>query len=503
MRITNKIMRNNSLYNINQNKIAEDHLSNQMTNQSKIVRPSDDPVVAIRALRLRSNVTNISQYYDKNAPDADQWLSLTADALVTVDEILTDLYNQAETASNKYLGSEDLKIIIEQMKSLSDEFYASGNVDYAGRYVFSGYRTDTPVTFTAENVAEMEKHPVTYTINEEKGYADIDTISYTDYSCLGDLTVASEEQDITNQTLYRLRLSYNALDELPDSDGDGTADDFTFTAGGTTYSAVQYTDAETAYQAVAADPAAIAYIPSTGEVVFGADVYSQFKETDTFALTYDKSDWVEGDINPVHYFKCTETTDPGTDNEKVVTYNAQLEDQDIYYDVGYNQKIQVNTLTDEVFTHDVGRDMDDFQHYLIQLEEVEDKIAEIEDKMELVEEGSAEYEKLEKQLEAANKAYTYVRDNVQTKFENQITKYQKYMDDANVAITNNATRSSRLDLISTRLMNQKTTFKELQTNNEDIDVTEIAVELTSADLTYQAALMATSKIMQTNLMNYI
>ena len=77
------------------------------------------------------------------------------------------------------------------------------------------------------------------------------------------------------------------------------------------------------------------------------------------------------------------------------------------------------------------------------------------------------------------------------------------MDDSHLAITNNATRGSRLDLISERLMNQKSTFKELQSNNEDIDVTQVAVELSSADLTYQAALMATSKIMQTNLMNYI
>ena len=79
MRMTNKIMRNNSLYNINQTKIMEDKLTNQMTNQSKIVRPSDDPVVAIRALRLRSNVTSVTQYHDKNAADADQWLTARDD----------------------------------------------------------------------------------------------------------------------------------------------------------------------------------------------------------------------------------------------------------------------------------------------------------------------------------------------------------------------------------------------------------------------------------------
>ena len=94
-------------------------------------------------------------------------------------------------------------------------------------------------------------------------------------------------------------------------------------------------------------------------------------------------------------------------------------------------------------------------------------------------------------------------EDIHTKFENQITKYKKYMDDSRVAMTDNATRGSRLDLISTRLTNQKLTFKELQQDNEGIDITEVAVELTASELTYKAALMATGKIMQTNLMNFI
>jgi len=60
MRITNKIIQNNNLANINTNKIYQDTLSTQMSTQKKINRPSDDPVVAIRALRLRSNVTEVT-----------------------------------------------------------------------------------------------------------------------------------------------------------------------------------------------------------------------------------------------------------------------------------------------------------------------------------------------------------------------------------------------------------------------------------------------------------
>ena len=70
MRMTNKIMQNNSLYNINNNKLLQDKMSTMMSTQKKITRPSDDPVIAIRALRLRTNVSELTQFYEKNAPDA-------------------------------------------------------------------------------------------------------------------------------------------------------------------------------------------------------------------------------------------------------------------------------------------------------------------------------------------------------------------------------------------------------------------------------------------------
>lgn len=60
MRITNKIMQKNNLSNINTNKVLQDKLSTQMSTQKKINRPSEDPVIAIRALHLRSNVTEVT-----------------------------------------------------------------------------------------------------------------------------------------------------------------------------------------------------------------------------------------------------------------------------------------------------------------------------------------------------------------------------------------------------------------------------------------------------------
>ena len=530
MRITNKIMRSNSLYNINLNKILEDKLNNQMTSQSKISRPSDDPVVAIRALRLRTNVSTITQYYDKNAPDADQWLQVTGDALNTLDKIYTDLYTQATDASKKSLTSDDLEIILTQMKSLTKELYSSGNVDYAGRYVFSGYRTDTPITFTAKDIKEFEEHLKSFEINEKFGYEDISTISYTDWSALTDPDnyPNPSELDISNTTLYRIRLSYNDLKES-DTDLSLTINEKKIKhIGGITdpsdpnydpdydpdYTYEVFNSIEDAYKAIQDKDCKFkfAYIPSTGEIVFSEATFNYAEKDDTtgvekklfpegcsIGVTYTKDSWKEGDLNPVHYFDCTSEQDGVR-----TSYNAGGDiRQDIFYDVGFNQKIQVNTLASEVFTHDVQRDIDDFQYYLKQLKDIEATITDYEKKRDECSEDSQEYKNWQLKIDAANKAYTYIRDNLQTKFENQMTKYQKYQEANNVAITQNGTRGSRLELISDRLMIQKATFEELQTSNEGVDTTEIAVELKSAELTYEAALLATSKIMQTSLMNYI
>ena len=80
---------------------------------------------------------------------------------------------------------------------------------------------------------------------------------------------------------------------------------------------------------------------------------------------------------------------------------------------------------------------------------------------------------------------------------------QGYLNAVNVAATNCGARGSRLELVRNRMMDQKATFEDLKSENEDIDISTTAVQLQSAELTYEASLMATSKIMKTNLMQYI
>ncbi len=614
MRITNKIMQNNQMYNINQNKIKEDKYATQMSTNKKINRPSEDPIVAIRALRLRSNVSELTQYYEKNSKDAESWLMVTEDALSTVTELLTSSIAQANKGSNKELTTTDLSAIIAEMNELSAEYYSTGNVDYGGRYVFTGYRTDTPLTFTDKTSLRYDE------IHDGFNAADInDSVHISGAASLDPQNTGNfTETNITQQTVGRIRLSYDKLEEAATGAADTAKlvelkyrESFTvpatssideqYTTGNPKKVTVTFTEQgktdptkltvtlpakvtsegtdPTTYTASGGDAYTLSWNSdgtfqlscnsgSASNVInLGTNgaVYSSYKETtismesdvimsttsaqqtdsiyqkiagagnteekaylntdtgeilltnklrdrltalpdlvnaDTIDISFSKSQWEKGDIRPENLFECT-TDNPNSikDPKDKIHYNGGTYGHDMSYDVGYSQQIDVNTLASDVFTTDVKRSMDDLNDALSKLETLETTMGQISARMSETE--GAEKEKYQAEYAAAQKAHAYLRQNLQDQLEHKISEMQKALDVANLAVTENGTRSRRLELIQNRLQNQTTTFKTLASENEDIDMAETATNLMTAQTVYNASLQATGKISQQSLMDYI
>ncbi len=517
MRITNKIMQNNNLANINTNKLLQDRLSTQMSTEKKINRPSDDPVVAIRALRLRSNVTEVTQYYSRNIPDAESWLNVTEEALKNLAEVVTAMQKQCTKGSNGDLKTSDRQIIIEQLKALADEVYSTGDADYAGRYVFTGYRTDTPLSFMG---AEQKQ----YNITEQLDKSDIEQVTFiTTKGASGDdvmdmtannySTINVEKEDIQEVTVHRFHLAYDNLD---DSDG---PDELSLSYGPKQANLsipvdVVHQNQDPYQTAKAATGERAIFVPETGELLLSSDAYDTLMKTKDdpttadvnegeIRITYEKSNWVKGDLRPEHYFYCTSDPD---DPDKKLTYNESYQDvnkarQDIEYDVGFNQTIRINSTADECFKHGIGRDVEDL---INAMQDVVDTEKIVTDLTNLLKESSgADAEAIQKKLDVAQKVLDFKKDKTQKMFEHGITLMQGYLDDTNVSLTNVGTRSRKLELIENRMQSQKTTFETLKSENEDIDIAEIIINLSSAKLTYEASLMATSKVAQTSLLNYL
>lgn len=511
MRITNSMISRNSMNNMNANKINVNTLNNQMSSQKKISRPSEDPVVAIRALRLRSNLNELNQYYEKNIPDAESWMEVTEGALSNMKGILTTIRTQCDAGSNDPLTAEDRNSILKNLQSLRKQVYAEGNADYAGRTVFTGYKTNSTLTFlkSDSNIKYNIKEPVSYQNIEEKSYySNLVTVPTTSAQVTAGVAVTDLPQEAVNN---RIRLSYDAL-------GDMNAGDLKYIAADgseVNLNTYTYTDSLGATQTVNVNTTTdyntwaaggykvadneVIYLKETGELILGKDVANQMR-TDRMQLTvnYTKEGFKEGELRPEHYFDCQNITDAGN----VITYTK--ENQDISYTIAFNQDLVINTQGSDVFNASIGRDVDELTDAVEAAIAAYDKVDKIKSMMEETQySDTVSQESLKQWLEAAQKEADYADDNMQKLYSQGITKFDNYLSDVVLATTDLGSRADRLALTKSRMSNQQATYEELKSNNEDKELSDIIIEYTSAYTAYQASLQASSKANGQSLLDYL
>lgn len=514
MRVTNNMMLRNTTSNINNNKYSVNSLNNQMSSQKKISRPSEDPVVAIRALRLRSNLSEINQYYEKNIPDAGAWLDVTETALKNMKTILSDIRTQCTYGASDQLTAADRKTILTQLESLRKQIYSEGNSDYAGRTVFTGYRTNCKLTFM-EDESNTE-----YNIQQKFSYEDIGEHRY--YGGQVELKTAEEmSQNVTTSdtkqyTYDRIRLAYGNTGTLTDADGNsieagGNPTITAINADGTNKVInVKVYDTEEAWKAdiknsQPADNGAV-YIKSTGELVLGDNVSEELKKNKaTITVNYDKKGFSSGEVRPEYYFNCTDITDA---KNKITYEKYDANGNEIYQDIDYiiavNQTLTVNTNASDVFNADIGRDVDEMINAVKAAIDANDKVDKIKDMMnQAAYSGVSAQENLQTWLEAAQKEADYANDNLQKLYDSYIGNFDEYLSDVNLAITTVGSKGDRLELTETRMSNQQLTVKTLKSNNEDRELSDIIIDYTAAYTAYQASLQAAGMLNQTTLLNYI
>lgn len=626
MRITTKMMQNTSLNNLNTNKTLQEKLTNQLSTMKKITRPSDDPVIAIRSLKLNSTLNKIDQYYEKNSNDAQSWLELTESAIKTTNAILEDMSGYITQCAQGSLTAEDRAAILQNLSNYQSEIYSTGNATSAGRSIFTGYRTDTSLTFLKDKTER-------YSITEQRDNSYIDTITHTVVGDMANINAgnfsttsysAYTEYQVKSYDVARIRLAYDNLDfdktknadniklsyfndvdtktnqggvtinttsysvfvnKSSDTDGeftvtvkdargneivkdrtldngnsfrnadleisydksteppqikiqelnglkqtttldvqestkDATTGKFNYTFSDRTETSLEITDfyesaSDDAYASVYGTNNAnnITYVAETGELLLGKNIQNKLAAlsiNDEIRISYDKSEWKKDDLDPVHYFYTERYTDTRKEDDPLV-YNEEkltkpkgnVAKQIIEYDIGSNQSIRVNTTADEIYTHNMGRDVGEVYDLLEEYDSLEKAYSTVESLIKSGKYEGTELDTLNKQLDALDKGRSLAKDTLQKRCEGLQTIFKGYTNQAALTRTDVGSRESRLKLVQNRLSAQQTNFEELVSDNEDADVTELAIQLNSVELTYQAALSSISYVMKTTLLDFI
>ena len=144
MRVTQSMLSNNMLRNLNTNYGKMSKLQEQINSGSKITRPSDDPVVAVKGMAYRIELDKVTQY-QRNIGEAHTWLDTTDEALGQVGEALKRVQELTVQAANDTNTSEDRQKIDEEIKQIKEQLRDLANTKVGDNYIFSGTHTNEPL----------------------------------------------------------------------------------------------------------------------------------------------------------------------------------------------------------------------------------------------------------------------------------------------------------------------------------------------------------------------
>lgn len=363
MRITNTMISDNAAMNINGNKISVDANNTRMTTQKKIDRPSEDPVIAIRSLRLQTSLNKVNQYYEKNIPDANSWMDVTETALLNIRDIMTDIRTLCVQGATDTLTEDDRATIYNQLKKFQEQVFAEGNADYAGRTVFTGFRTDKDLAFMTEEKKtsyKIQEPMEAVSMVKSRFYTNKVEVPTTPSAVKdliiedgGDGNIDPNTMAIQESDYYKLRLAYNLTSPETDavkalnfydtvqengndilvqrttyllSDGadismtdpDGNVRHATSYAAPSTYTDgtikmvyqfdnesdwALWSKTEQGKDRKYVPDGAVVIIKDTGDLVFAEDVATTLMtKKDNLTIDYDKTGFQQGELKPEYYF---------------------------------------------------------------------------------------------------------------------------------------------------------------------------------------------------------
>ncbi|MDB5095597.1 MAG: flagellar hook-associated protein 3 [Cyanobacteria bacterium RYN_339] len=143
LRVTNNAQIERSIYDINASGARLQRTQQDISTGMRLHRPSDDPTANARAMVLKTSMAQNEQY-TKNIQATANFVQVTDTATTGYINALQRLRNLAVQGASGNLRSEDKGAIAQEVMQIREEIRTIGNSQYNGRYIFGGFKTDTP-----------------------------------------------------------------------------------------------------------------------------------------------------------------------------------------------------------------------------------------------------------------------------------------------------------------------------------------------------------------------
>lgn len=140
MRVTQGMLTGNMLRNLSASYARIGKYQDQLATGKKINRPSDDPVIAMKGMVYRTNLTEVEQF-KRNFSEAYNWIENSDAALDKATQALQRIRELVVQASNDTYEVSQRAAISEEIKQLTEHLASIANTRVGDKYIFNG--TDT------------------------------------------------------------------------------------------------------------------------------------------------------------------------------------------------------------------------------------------------------------------------------------------------------------------------------------------------------------------------
>lgn len=214
MRITNHMMMNNLLRDLQKNNALMEKSNRKLSTGKNFHLPGENPIGTSKSMLLYTGLNKNTKFIE-NMHEGIAWLEYTDDALGDTTSILIRARELAVYGANDIHDRTSRLGIAHEVEALKKALVEIFNSDYAGRYIFSGEKTDTkPYTedgsfYGNHNIFRMEVSPGSYmeiNLPGSRVFGENESIlHYNRDSALGVLEVMSrdlkDEGEIVNLSM--------------------------------------------------------------------------------------------------------------------------------------------------------------------------------------------------------------------------------------------------------------------------------------------------------------
>lgn len=160
MRITQSIVSRNLLNSINQTQVSLSKSQNEISTGTVVSKSSDDPTSFAKATQYRNTIAN-NETYLSNIDYANGWIDNTSSLLDSIYDQVTQALEIANSGADASNSASTRQTLAEGVDGIIDEVMSLVNSTYLSKNVFAGTVTTGTESFTYDGTS------VTYNGNSE------------------------------------------------------------------------------------------------------------------------------------------------------------------------------------------------------------------------------------------------------------------------------------------------------------------------------------------------